>query len=1086
MNETTMTLWSLLGDHDVSIPLFQRDYAQGRDDAVYVRRAFLKRLRDAVDEWRETSAPLVLDFVYGPMESNVFWPLDGQQRLTTLWLLHWYLAFRSGEPTMKASRNFLRRFSYETRDSARRFCGMLVDLPADNPPAIGNLATWIRDRIVFEEAFLRDPTVTAMLHMIGGEDPNEPAGDDTLEGVFGGVDSKRQQIRLESLRRGSVKFHVHLMSETDGISPDDLYVKMNARGKPLTDFENFKADLVSIAGSDPVFASNLDNAWTDLFWTRRFQDSESGRYSIDGIYLEFFRRFLLGWVLAETTEGGALPARTWTAGKKGTNNDFDEHGRGLVARLFHSSRYLGMDPKLKDVLEKGALNAVSSTLGKLARLHQGGLLEKVEVTFLPVWGQGDNISLLPVYVRGKEDVRGITYPARVAFYAACRYLERCGDFDESRFAEWMRFVWNVAENAPVEDVLSMVGAIRFVREASAHAADIEAFLANSTETPFSSNFATRQVAEEVRKAKLRRLYRNHADSDIPDWPNLIVEAEKTAFFHGSLSCLATKAEWDSYLAGSDATVFALKLGKASKLFDSTGLVPETASAVCSALVRALPKWSLLYDRQLFDTRGSEWKTRILANPDYESAVDSILRANTLEDVKTVPFEGQDDSRRTQELRMDVKQILAASDGLLHHPGVVASESKWRLRFNWFLSFYPKNGKGSNVFVLDTVEDNYDNTSLRNRLIPSLPGVEILSKNVVANGNIVFCEWDVRFRWQGAEFAWEKNGNAIRIVQSEPTSKEKLNNCRDWAENEFEYALRTFMNHLGIQTKDQQIVDHLVECSARDLPADAWLEILLNSFGASLVGYSQICQWEKFSGSDWAKLLSKCRQFADKCDWSKLSGKDWTLLLEDRPEFAEKCEKWTELDDEDWTLLLNCQPQFSKRQECPLTELGGSGWSAVLRSYPEMADQCAWDRLNGSNWASLLQLQPQFADRCPWDRLNGLDWETLLVSQPQFGIWCNWDKLAGINWAVLLKAQPQFADKCRWDTFRGWDWAVLLGGRPEFSDRCQWSAMKGLDWVKLLSDNPSFADRCPWDKLDDDDWDLLLSVHPQFADKRPVS
>lgn len=286
--------------------------------------------------------------------------------------------------------------------------------------------------------------------------------------------------------------------------------------------------------------------------------------------------------------------------------------------------------------------------------------------------------------------------------------------------------------------------------------------------------------------------------------------------------------------------------------------------------------------------------------------------------------------------------------------------------------------------------------------------------------------------------------------------------------------------------DGGIVQHVIEDSPKDLPAENWLDILLHNAGALLEGYSRICQWEKFSGTDWMELLSERPEFADKCDWSKLSGADWALLLGSRPEFADKCDKWTEMDEEAWTCLLGRRPQFSKRQECPLPELGGSGWSAVLCGCPEMAEQCPWDRLNGSDWASLLQQQPQFSSRCSWDRLNGLDWETLLVSQPQFGTYCDWDKLSGINWAVLLKAQPQFADRCPWPMLRGWDWAVLLGGRPEFSDRCQWNVMKGLDWVKLLSDNPSFADRCPWSKLDDDDWEQLLAVHPQFADKRPVS
>ena len=70
----------------IIIPIIQRDYAQGRDD-VDVRRIrgrFLEALYRAV-----TEIPITLDFVYGDIDLNgVMTPLDGQQRLTTLFLLH--------------------------------------------------------------------------------------------------------------------------------------------------------------------------------------------------------------------------------------------------------------------------------------------------------------------------------------------------------------------------------------------------------------------------------------------------------------------------------------------------------------------------------------------------------------------------------------------------------------------------------------------------------------------------------------------------------------------------------------------------------------------------------------------------------------------------------------------------------------------------------------------------------------------------------------------------------------------------------------------------------------------------------------
>lgn len=74
----------------IIIPIIQRDYAQGRkrSDVTRVRCRFLESLYKAV-----TEKPITLDFVYGDIddEGNMT-PLDGQQRLTTLFLLHWYAA----------------------------------------------------------------------------------------------------------------------------------------------------------------------------------------------------------------------------------------------------------------------------------------------------------------------------------------------------------------------------------------------------------------------------------------------------------------------------------------------------------------------------------------------------------------------------------------------------------------------------------------------------------------------------------------------------------------------------------------------------------------------------------------------------------------------------------------------------------------------------------------------------------------------------------------------------------------------------------------------------------------------------------
>ena len=100
----------------IVIPKLQRDYAQGRRTPVVkrVRDKFLDALYDAV-----TVAPIELDFVYGDIVGGVLSPLDGQQRLTTLFLLYWYAAKRGNVD--RSRYEFLKSFGYDTRYSDVRF-----------------------------------------------------------------------------------------------------------------------------------------------------------------------------------------------------------------------------------------------------------------------------------------------------------------------------------------------------------------------------------------------------------------------------------------------------------------------------------------------------------------------------------------------------------------------------------------------------------------------------------------------------------------------------------------------------------------------------------------------------------------------------------------------------------------------------------------------------------------------------------------------------------------------------------------------------------------------------------------------------
>lgn len=121
----------LTEESSIKIPKVQRDYAYGRDDdkARSILTGMLDSMHSALVEDRRE----IFDFVYGgPYAKDDegqagMIPLDGQQRLTTLFLLHFYASLsakdNAGTPV---DVSILKGFSYETRQSANDFRLKLV------------------------------------------------------------------------------------------------------------------------------------------------------------------------------------------------------------------------------------------------------------------------------------------------------------------------------------------------------------------------------------------------------------------------------------------------------------------------------------------------------------------------------------------------------------------------------------------------------------------------------------------------------------------------------------------------------------------------------------------------------------------------------------------------------------------------------------------------------------------------------------------------------------------------------------------------------------------------------------------------
>ncbi|MFD0764469.1 DUF262 domain-containing protein [Mucilaginibacter lutimaris] len=267
------SFYSLADQYQISVPLIQRDFAQGRQTADEVRSGFLSKLKKVLTAPAEDhkNNRIHLDFVYGYVDGGTtFVPLDGQQRLTTLFLLHWYIACKEDMIQNPETQRRLNAFTYQTRESSRKFCKKLVAYaPAIEEETL--LSAKIRDTSWFHLSWNNDPTVDAMLNML-----------DSIHKHF--FTTAQIWPKLSTEQRINFDF-IDIKSEDFKLT-DELYIKMNSRGKPLTKFENFKAQFTDLLNNKEFeeeklildgakvslkdyFAFRIDGEWTNLFWDYR-------------------------------------------------------------------------------------------------------------------------------------------------------------------------------------------------------------------------------------------------------------------------------------------------------------------------------------------------------------------------------------------------------------------------------------------------------------------------------------------------------------------------------------------------------------------------------------------------------------------------------------------------------------------------------------------------------------------------------------------------------------------------------------------------------------------------------------------------
>lgn len=463
----------------IEIPLIQRDYAQGRDmpKVEDIRRRFVGALKKALIN----NEPVTLDFVYGEIDNNrTLIPLDGQQRLTTLFLLHWYIARREGVSEDKLA--FLTKFSYATRYSAREFCKRLVS-PAYQPDFNRfKLSEEITDQNWMPLDWENDSTISAMLRMI-----------DYIHVMFNNS-CNNLWPRLEA---GCISFYFLPIKQLG--ATDDLYIKMNSRGKPLTEFENVKAEWeASIRAISPSIMpqqdaeqlqhrieQKMDLDWTDLLWP--YRNGQTGSSADDVVDDKFIRylRFLTDIIYYKDEE------------LKKNSSDI----LSIVEDLFRDSEKA---PEHLEFIERGFDCWLHVDIEHLFNTYLTTTPTASDpqkcVVAAPV-----NVFAQACYTYGDMNGRTRLFPIgrSVMLYAFLYYLQHKETISDTQFARRIRIITNLIKQSEYElREDNMPNLLRQTEYILTHGDVEEGYL----------NFNANQLAEEHEKAVWLQTHADKADT----------------------------------------------------------------------------------------------------------------------------------------------------------------------------------------------------------------------------------------------------------------------------------------------------------------------------------------------------------------------------------------------------------------------------------------------------------------------------------------------------------------------------------------------------------------------------------------------
>ena len=574
--EVPDNLFALLSRYRVVIPGIQRHYVQGANNpkAESVRKQFIKEIFTAIEEKQNE---FNLHFIYGPINTDgedSFVPVDGQQRLTTLWLIARYAVEKAEPSDRKDLLRLLSRFTYEDRINAKRFCQALTcedsrwDITQDPNPEI-LCQDW------FVDYWKEDETVASMMRMLSTihEEWNKHQNTITVEDVLEVIASK---IRFE------------LKIDAFG---DDIYMKMNARGLQLTQWENFKGKFSEELCED--IKETWDNEMEEL--SNLYFTCSSEQHELpDNAFFALYARIM-----------------AYEARKSGV--DCGNSIKHLAAYTHNHNTWSQIELPFVPYSDFSGITNNGSVAKTCVKMLKTVLDHYKKI--VPYFGDRTLFETF-FHPKNKNDLD---------FTLCCyEYFKKFDNIETKDFLKALRLIWNILENVYRQDEkpdyrVELVKKFIDLGDQTLYSPQIKEKIIDSNAN------APEQAKEEAEKA-----IQMHRNDPMPsdwnedklglwrDWNDAIEKAENWAFFHGSIRFLYRNSNGENTWEN-----FATKLSNSMDLFTKDGLSEEKKVKANQVLISHCKEWDDIRREPVFDTKKESWK-QVLTDSSLSECVNGLL------------------------------------------------------------------------------------------------------------------------------------------------------------------------------------------------------------------------------------------------------------------------------------------------------------------------------------------------------------------------------------------------------------------------------------------------------------------------------